>query len=405
MSVLQGCRGWWEFRNLPWEWRNLVFYSESGQDWHQFASLIELLNVQLGRKVCYVTSDPEDKGLVRQHENYRALCIPAGIFLIAFFQVNQSDALVLTMMDLGNLHLKRSLYPVHYIYLFHGMGSTHMVDHANSFDHYDSLFCTGPHQQAEIRKREALKSLPAKHLFDYGHPRLERVMSEVKAYRLSGVAPAGRGKTGPVVLVAPTWGATSIFNVCGYELIDTLLRDGCQVIMRPHYQSLRRTPYEINYLRDQFHSRPGFQYVDRMEETQSTLSSDVLISDWSAMALEYALGLEKPVLFVDVPRRIRNPDWQELEIEPIESVIRERIGAIISPDHLAQVRGKIQDLLARREEFAQQARELRNQLVFRLGHSISAGAAEIVRLADIQKANRQNANWQKANGADRRHEP
>jgi YidC/Oxa1 family membrane protein insertase len=401
MSVLQGWRGWREFRNLPWEWRNLVFYSESGQDWHQFAGLIEVLNVQLGHKVCYVTSDPNDKGLLRQHENYRALCIPAGIFLITFFQVNQSDALVLTMMDLGNLHLKRSLHPVHYIYLFHGMGSTHMVDHANSFDHYDSLFCAGPHQQAEIRKREALKNLPAKHLFDYGHPRLERIMSEAKAHRSAGVALSGTGKTRPVVLVAPTWGATSIFNACGTELIDTLLRDGFEVIMRPHYQSLRQTPDVIESLRDHFHSRPGFQYIDRMEETESILSSDLLISDWSAMALEYALGLEKPVLFVDVPRRIRNPDWQELDMEPVESAIRERIGAIISPDHLAQVGGKIHDLLAHREEFAQRARELRDQVVFRPGHSISAGAAEIARLADIQKATRQKATRQKASRPDR----
>jgi len=226
-------------------------------------------------------------------------------------------------------------------------------------------------------------------------------MSGAKAHRSAGVALSGTGKTRPVVLVAPTWGATSIFNACGHELIDTLLRDGFEVIMRPHYQSLRQTPDVIESLRDHFHSRPGFHYIDRMEETESILSSDLLISDWSAMALEYALGLEKPVLFVDVPRRIRNPDWQELDMEPVESAIRERIGAIISPDHLAQVGGKIHDLLAHREEYAQRARELRDQVVFRPGHSISAGAAEIARLADIQKATRQKATRQKASRPDR----
>jgi hypothetical protein len=43
-----------------------------------------------------------------------------------------------------------------------------MVDHENSFDHYETLFCTGPHQVREIRRREEL-ALPPKHLFDYGH--------------------------------------------------------------------------------------------------------------------------------------------------------------------------------------------------------------------------------------------
>src|SRR5690606_13476687 len=144
---------------------------------------ISELNTRLQRKVCYVTSDRNDPGLVYQHPNYQSVFLPEGLFLTAFFQMNQSDVFVLTMMDLGNLHLKRSLHPVHYVYLFHSMGSTHMVDHANSFDHYDSLFCTGPHQIKEIRRREELKGLPAKHLFDYGHPRLEQVLHEGREFR------------------------------------------------------------------------------------------------------------------------------------------------------------------------------------------------------------------------------
>ena len=73
--------------------------------------------------------------------------------------------MVLTMLDLQNFHLKRSLHPVRYAYVFHSMGSTHMVDHANSYDHYDSLFCVRPHHVAEISRREALHGLPPKHLF------------------------------------------------------------------------------------------------------------------------------------------------------------------------------------------------------------------------------------------------
>ena len=57
-----------------------------------------------------------------------------------------------------------------------------MVDNENSYDHYESLFCAGPQQIEEIRKREQLKGLPAKHLFDYGHPRLEEVITEGRAY-------------------------------------------------------------------------------------------------------------------------------------------------------------------------------------------------------------------------------
>lgn len=393
MSLLTAWKAWRRFRRLPWEWRNLVFYSETGQDWHQFSGLISELNTRLQRKVCYVTSDRNDPGLVYQHPNYQSIFMPEGLFQIAFFQMNQTDVFVLTMMDLNNLQLKRSLYPVHYVYLFHSMGSTHMVDHANSFDHYDSLFCTGPHQIKEIRRREELKGLPAKHLFDYGHPRLEQVLHEGREFRLDASMHANiTDETAhkPVVLIAPTWGDNSIFNVCGEELITILLGANFKVIMRPHYHSNRLTPAVIERVRQQFESHEDFEYIDRMGETRSLFRSDILVSDWSAMALEYSLGLEKPVLFVDVPRRIRNPDWQEWGIEPMEASIRNQVGEIVAPHELNLAPEKIRNLLSRRSEFISQMRQLREQLVFRLGSSVADGADELARIADNQRKLREN---------------
>lgn len=388
MSLLSGWRGWRAFRKLPWEWRNIVVYSETGQDWHQFSGLIEELNDRRERNVCYVTSDRNDPGLGRRHERFRSILVPEGFFLTLFFQVNQTDLFVLTMMDLGNLHLKRSLHPVHYVYLFHSMGSTHMVDHADSFDHYDTLFCAGPHQVEEVRRRERLKDLPEKHLYDYGHPRLEQVMEEGRRWRMNHPRPEMPPEH-PVVLVAPTWGETSIFNVCGAGLIEALLHGGCHVIMRPHYHSNRLTPDLIASVRRRFDGNPEFEYVDRMGETGSLLRSDLLVTDWSAMALEYSLGLEKPVLFIDVPRRIRNPDWRELGIEPVESAIREQVGRIVSPERLGEAPAAVRGLLADREEFAARMAGLRDHTVFRLGHSIEDGAAELVRLADRQRQARE----------------
>ena len=377
MSFFTGWKGWRQFKKLSWEWRNIVFFSETGQDWHQFSELIEELNENLGRKVSYVSSDLNDPGLGRRHTCYQAIYIPEGLFQTIFFQVNQSDLFVLTMMDLDNLQLKRSLQPVHYVYLFHSMGSTHMVDHANSFDHYDSLFCTGPQQVAEIRRREELKGLPAKHLFDYGHPRLEQVIRQGKEYRSQEQEEAGT-----TVLIAPTWGDSSIFNSCGKELIGILLNSGFQVIMRPHYQSIRLTPEVIAEVRDAFLGHERFEYVDQMGETDSILRSDILVCDWSAMAMEYAIGLEKPVLFIDVERRIRNPDWRELGIEPLESSIREQVGEILSTDALDQAPAAISRLLSQPDRFRDRIVKLREESVFRLGRSVPDGALELARLAD-----------------------
>jgi len=380
--MLQAWSGWRRYRKLSADWHNIVMYSESGQDWHYFEPLIAVLNTKLQRRVTYISSDQGDPGLNRQHDLFKALCIPEGFFLTLHFNMQKADVVVLTMMDLDNLQLKKSINPVHYVYLFHSLGSTHMVDHANSYDAYDSLFCVGPHHVAELRKRELMEGLKARNLFKYGHPRLENLLTAANSFRQSRSSDSVVAATTPVVLIAPTWGEQSIFNTCGEELVGLLLDARYHVIIRPHYQTLQKTPAVVEKLKTRYGDRGNFEYQDRMGESETLFRSDILICDWSAMAIEYALGLEKPVLFVDLPRRIRNPDWQKLGIEPQEASFRELAGDIVSPDHLEEVPDRIARLLEDPESFQQNMKKLRPQMVFNIGNSIELGAREIMRLAD-----------------------
>lgn len=380
--MLKAWSGWRRYRKLPADWRNIVIYSESGQDWHHFEPLIAVLNDELQHKVTYVTSDQADPGLSRQHELFKAICIPQGFFLTLHFNMQKADVVVLTMMDLDNLQLKKSINPVHYIYLFHSLGSTHMVDHANSYDAYDSLFCIGPHHVAELRKRESMQGMQARNLFEYGHPRLENLLIEAKQFQLGLTQEDSVTCTAPVVLIAPTWGEQSIFNTCGDELTGLLLDAGYHVIVRLHYQTVQMTPEVVDKIKVKYGDRDNFEYQDRMGESDTLFRSDILISDWSAMAIEYALGLEKPILFVDLPRRIRNPDWQALGIEPQEASFRKLAGDIVSPEQLAEAPEKITRLLENQQDFRQTMEKLRSQMVFNIGSSIELGAREIARLAD-----------------------
>jgi len=389
MGLLKGWSGWRRYRKLPADWRNLVIYSESGQDWHYFEPLIAVLNDKLQHRVTYVSSDPDDPGLSRQHDLYRTVCIPAGFFLTLHFNMQKADMVVLTMMDLDNFQLKKSINPIHYIYLFHALGSTHMVDHANSYDAYDSLFCVGPHHVRELRKRESMAGLAPRNLFEYGHPRLESLLKEAESYRQEHPVERPSAKTSCVVLIAPTWGEQSIFNTCGDELTGLLLDAGYHVIVRPHYQTLLRTPAVIDALKEKYAGHANFELQDRMAESDTLFRSDILICDWSAMAIEYALGLEKPVLFVDLPRRVRNPDWQALDIEPQEAAIREQAGDIVSPQNLQEVPERITRLLENQDDFRKRMVELRSQMVFNIGSSIEAGAGEIARLAEEKAVERQ----------------
>jgi YidC/Oxa1 family membrane protein insertase len=376
MSIWQDWTSYRRFQKLPPADRRIVFYSETHQDWHHLQPLIDFLIGELGRTVCHVTSEPTAP-LPGAPDAGHAFRIRAGALCTWFFQTLKADVMVLTMLDLNNFHLKRSLHPVHYAYVFHSMGSTHMVDHASSYDHYDSLLCVGPHHVAEIRRREALQRLPQKHLFEHGYPRLERLVALAAEGRPAGAPPART-----TALLAPTWGDQSILHVCGEPLIAALLGAGIGVILRPHYQTTRLAPQVVDRLVARFGTTPGFRYVARMEESASLFESDLLICDWSAMAIEYALGFGKPVLFVDVPPRVRNPAWAELGLEPMEMRIRRELGSVVPLDRVAEAPRYVAELLRDRDDLRKRNAARRDEWVFNFGRSVEAGARELARIAD-----------------------
>ncbi|HZP37860.1 MAG TPA: CDP-glycerol glycerophosphotransferase family protein [Methylomirabilota bacterium] len=375
MGIWEDWTSYRRFQKLPAYDRNLVFYSETHQDWHHLQPLIDVLTGTLGRTVCHITSEPR-AALPPATDRQHVFRIRSTALCTWLFQTLRADVMVLTMLDLHNFHLKRSLHPVHYCYVFHSMGSTHMVDHANSYDHYETLLCAGPHHVAEIRRREELAGLPPKHLVAYGYPRLERLVAAARP-----PVPADP----PTVLLAPTWGPESTLHVCGERLIAALLAGGVRVILRPHYQTARLAPDLVAGLVARFGGHAGFRHVDRMEESASLHESDLLISDWSAMAIEYALGLGKPVLFVDVPPRVRNPRWADLGLEPMEMRIRRELGRVLPLDALEDVPRHVAELLADAEPFRKRSEAFREQWAFNFGTSVEVGAREIARLAEAQR--------------------
>ena len=378
MTVWQEWSNCRRFQKLPARERNIVFYSETHQDWHHLQPLIDFLTERLSRTVCHVTSEPAALLTSAPRAGLHTFRIGSGALRTWFFQTLKADVMVLTMLDLNNFQLKRSLHPVHYVYVFHSMGSTHMVDHENSYDHYESLLCTGPHHVAEIRRREELKGLPPKHLFAYGYPRLERLIEVAAAH------PREHPSAPTTVLLAPTWGEQSTLHVCGEPLLAALLGAGLRVILRPHYQTARLAPRLVQRLVAKFGKHPQFRHVDRMEESASLLESDVLISDWSAMAIEYALGFGKPVLFVDVPPRVRNPKYSELGLEPMEMRIRRELGTVLPLDRLVDAPRYVAALLRGGAEFRARCAALREAWTFNFGRCVEAGAREIARIAAEQ---------------------
>jgi hypothetical protein len=373
---LRNWRAFLAFRRLAPSDRQIVVYAESGQDWHHFEPLITRLTGPLCKTICYVSSDEADPGLSQYNPAILPFCIGTGLIRIIFFQVLKADVMLTQMLDLGNLDLKRSVHPVHYIYMFHSLISTHMADHADSFDHYDSILCAGPHQMAEIRKRESMHGLPAKQLVEHGYHRLEQLLQENRP------APPIREPEDVHVLLAPSWGEQTILNLCGVELTGILLDAGFRLTLRPHFQTRWSTPEVLDRITSRYGSQPRFRLVEQMGESDSLFDSHVMITDWSGAGMDYGMGLEKPVLYIDVPPKSRNDTYTELDMEPFESFVRDKIGAILALDRLGDAPAEIQRLLADPQQFSEKVRALRAESVFNLGTSSVVGADAVARIAD-----------------------
>jgi hypothetical protein len=374
--MLDFVRQWQAMRRLgaltPEE-RAIVFYSEGPAYWPHLEPIIRNLGDLWDGAFCYVSSDPRDPGLTFDPDRVRGFWIGDGVVRNVFFQSVEARVLVMTMPDLHTLEIKRSRFPAHYVFVAHSMVSTHMIYRKDAFDHFDTIFCVGPHHVSEIREAEALNGLPPKNLFAHGYGRLDAIIEAAGMKHPRSSAPE--------VLVAPSWGPEGLLETCGEDLVRVLVDAGLRTIVRPHPQTRRYRADVLENLIDRFGGNNRFRLEEDMASQESLHTCDIMVSDWSGAALEYAFGIGRPVLFVDVPRKINNPEYERFKSVPIEVSIRDHIGRVVSPSDFARVPEMIANLTADPASFEKVVRKLREQNVFNIGNSGREGAARIAELA------------------------
>ena len=368
-----------KFENLDHTEKQIVFYSENQNSMFIFKSLIEeLINQDI--TICYVTSSKDDPNLNSSNEKMRTFYIGEGIMRTKFFLNLKADILIMTMPDLGTSYIKRSkVYPVHYVYMFHAIASTHLVYKKSAFDNYDSIFCVGNFQIDEIRSREKLYKLDAKNLIETGYSHLDNL---IKKYSTNKQIPIND----PIqILIAPSWSDDGLFETVIEKNISILLDSGFKVTLRPHPMTQKKSEKKINFLLQKFSSNSNFVLEKNIPNFESFVKSDIMITDWSGAAIEYAFTLERPVLFIDVPKKIHNSDYEKLPEIPIEISIRDKIGEIISLSDMEVLPEKIQNLCQNPDIIKDKIKRIREELIANLGNSSKIEVEYILKLKNQLK--------------------
>jgi hypothetical protein len=358
------------FNRLPHSGKRIVFYAETAGDWAFLGPVAQSL-ARRNYPVVRVCSSIDDPALQEPHSFYVGSGSPRTIL----FRTVKADAFVMTLPDLDTLQLKRSVNPVCYFYIFHSIASTHRIYRLQAFDAYDTILCVGPHHEREIRRREEVYGLPAKRLLKHGYGRLDTLIQDMAKTEGQGRV---RTKGAIHILIAPTWGESSLVNYGLKSLIDILLRAQFRVTLRLHPMTRRHHPQLADDLAYRFSGEGTMAIDSHINTTQSLLDAGLMISEWSGAALDYAFTRLRPVIFIDTPPKINNPEYSRLGLACVEDEIRTKVGRLLPPDQLERVPAAVRDLIAQAEEWAEQIRTIRAAMVYNVSTSGEAGAEAIV---------------------------
>ena len=153
-------------------------------------------------------------------------------------------------------------------------------------------------------------------------------------------------------------------------------------MLRPHLRTLRDSTRLIDSIKENFEKNSNFVLESGVIPFDSLNNSLCMISDWSGISLEYAFTFERPVIFIDVPKKILNPNWSDIMLEPIETSIRDKIGNIVSPNNLEEILELVRILDKNTQNISQLIKEMREKTVYNIGGSAKIGAQYIRQLHD-----------------------
>ena len=359
------------FNNI--ENKHLVFYSEGSGFYKYFKGVIEWLLENSNVSIHYITSDPNDAifELAKTEQKIKPYYIGEKR-LITLMMKMEADIVVMTMPDLENFHIKRSYVrkDIQYIFIPHSMCSLNLTMRTASIDHFDTIFCTGKHQTEETLKTEEAYGLPPKKLVEWGYCLLD----DMRADYWSRTHEPHEKKS---VLIAPSWQKDNIVDTCLDEMLDSLRGSGYQITVRPHPQHVRHQPEKMEMLKAKFADDENIEIQTDFSSNDTVFEADMMITDWSGIAYEYSFTTYKPVLFVDTPVKVMNPEYTRIDTEPFNIWMRDVLGSVVKPEDVGRIDEVVDQMMGQADQYREVIEKYAYEYVYNLDHSSEVGGKYI----------------------------
>ena len=349
-----------------YENKNHITFFDQVSSRNNFSSLLiqELLKKE---KIILIVGDKKHIAFKNQNQNQNLIVLFLDQSVIILFKLLKIKFMITFDSGFSPKIKSKDTYIIH---LFHSIVSINHIYKNGSFDGYDVFFMVGPHHEKELLDMEKNRNWTNKKYIPIGYPKLDILIknNNKQIYKKNNQI---------TILFAPSWGNNNILKLEGINIINKVLNLGFNIIVRPHPNSFiydKLIIQQINEIckinKQCILENSNFALMD------SYVTSDLLISDWSGAAYEYAFGLLKPVLFIDTPRKINNNSKVEINKLPMEVVCREKIGKITSMDQFE----KNISLILNESNWKEKIKKVRKNYIFNPGNATKVAIEEIYKL-------------------------
>lgn len=354
--------------------KHLVIYSEKSGFYKYFEAIIEQLLAKSNITIHYVTNDPDDAIFALAEKQPRIKPYYIGLKkMIPLMMRCEADIMVMTTPDLDKYYIKRSIMKkdMEYVYVPHDMMSVHMGFREGALDAFDTIFCTGPHVAAEVRATEKAYGLPEKKLVEFGYPLADKLIAAGEQERANHT-PRERKE----ILIAPSWQEDNLLDSVIDGLIEALYCDEYHVTVRPHPEYVKRYGARMQAIVDKYAHLVGDGLSFELDFTvnRSVYSADLLITDWSGIALEYCFATRRPAIFVNTQIKCMNPNWEKIGLVPVEITLRDVVGVSVDKDKVSECRAIANDLFAKADQYEKKITEVLKQHIYNQGRAGEVGA-------------------------------
>lgn len=269
----------------------IVIFSDHKRYWNVFEPICDELEKR-EQTIYYFTASSDDPALSKKYKNIKCEFIGEGNKAYSRMNLLNASIVLSSTPNLDVYQWRRSKLVDYYIHIPHQPGE--MTQYRMFGLHfYDAILYSGEYQKEHLQTLFDGKKIPPKEFHKVGITYMDSMLKRVAD------APKVEGNGKLTVLLAPSWGPSSIFAIYGDKIIEALLKTDYNIIIRPHPQSFSAEKEMMDAFMTKYPDSDRLSWNRDNDNFDVLNRSDIMISDFSNVMYDFTLVFGKPIIYAN----------------------------------------------------------------------------------------------------------